>query len=160
MSLRVIALGQRLSGDDGAGMAVFDEIERQNHHFIDLKKATDASALVELLQTPLPVVIVDALLVPEERREPGRIHSLSLGDLEGRRIASVSTHGLDVGAAIELARELFPLETAPSIQLIGIELEKAGRFSNTLSPSVRAAIPSAVNKILEIALQSETIANH
>lgn len=153
MKLRLIALGQRLAGDDGAGMAIYDEIAKQSHPYIDLKTATDASSLLDLLLTPMPVLVVDALVGAETSSEPGRIHSLTLEQIATRRITTVSTHGLDILSAAALARELFPESVSPSIQLLGIEIEKAELFSEQISPPVAAAVKEALHKIDEIAKQ-------
>lgn len=156
MSLRVIALGQRLAGDDGVGMAIYDEIAKQNHNIgVDLKKAAEPSALLDLLQTGQPVLVVDALLGMGSGAKAGRLHWLSLDELSARRIATVSTHGLDVAAAAALARELFPESVSPSIRVLGIEILKAEIFSDQMSEAVAAVVPEAVRKIDEIAKQFE-----
>lgn len=142
---RVIGLGQRAAGDDGAGLAVIEALRgRGLPAGAELVEAPDASALVSLLETPGPVVVVDAVLASP----PGEVIELSLSDLAAGGPAPVSTHGLGVGQAIELARLAAPGRLSPDIRIVGVSIGRPRRQEIGLSPEVAAAVPRAVARVL------------
>jgi hypothetical protein len=72
---RVIGLGQALAGDDGVGLAVLERLGAAGvPDGVELVSARDESALLALLETPAPVVLLDAVLGgrPGEVVELGR----------------------------------------------------------------------------------------
>ncbi|XXT21311.1 hydrogenase maturation protease [Sorangium sp. So ce429] len=162
MTARVIGLGQRAAGDDAAGLAVLEALRRRGPPSgAELVEARDASALVSLLQTPAEVVIVDAVLASP----PGEVLDLSPSDLAAGAPVPVSTHGLGVGQAIELARLAAPDRLSPDIRIVGVSIGRPGprgpgrrapsgdpepRASDELglSPEVAAAVPRAVARVL------------
>lgn len=137
--LIVIGVGNRDRGDDAVGPVVCD--------LIDERGLPDVETLVfegSVLDLPLHwsptdrVVIVDAA---EPALEPGRVTEVDV--LAERLLAppALSTHTIDVGAAIELARALDRLPAALSI--IGVE-GTAFEFGAPLSPAVRRAAERVV----------------
>lgn len=143
MKPTLIALGQRLAGDDGVGLAVADRVREEAGDGVIVAAVADASNLISMLRTEGPVVVVDALCRALDPRHPGRIHILTPEDLGSKDLAAVSTHGLDVAQAIELARALYPGEVAAEIRVIGVEIERADRFREGLSPEVAGAVAEA-----------------
>lgn len=146
MSTRIIGLGQRFGGDDAAGLAVLDRLKRMPlPEGVTLAEAKDGTALVELLAGVDRALIVDALLGPGA---PGRIHHLTPAQLGKGQIAAFSTHGLDVGASIALAGMLYPETVAGEIHIVGIEIARAERYRQGLSPAVEAAVDEAADMAL------------
>jgi hydrogenase maturation protease len=144
---RVIGLGQRAGGDDGVGLAVIEALRlRGVPAGVELAAVAEASALVPLLSTAAQVVVVDAVLAAP----PGEVVELSPGDLAAGRAAAVSTHGLGVGQAIELAALTSPGGVSPDIRLVAVTIDRPGRAALELSPAVRAAVPRAVERVLAI----------
>ena len=76
---------------------------------------------------------------------PGTIRQLTVDDLESAPDA-VSCHGFGLGEALALARTLGTLP--PRLVVFGVELAQAGP-GDSLSPSVRAAIPRTVKLVME-----------
>ncbi|WP_437603102.1 hydrogenase maturation protease [Sorangium sp. So ce590] len=163
MTARVIGLGQRVAGDDAAGLAVLEALRRRGPPSgAELVEARDASALVSLLQAPATVVIVDAVLASPS----GEVIELSPSDLAAGAPVPVSTHGLGVGQAIELARLTAPDRLSPDIRIVGVSISRpcqrgSGRRApagdpepraleqaDGLSPEVAAAVPRAVARVL------------
>ncbi|KYF91531.1 hydrogenase expression/formation protein hupD [Sorangium cellulosum] len=151
MTARIIGLGQRAAGDDAAGLAVLEALRRQGlPGDAELVEARDASALVSLLQTPATVVVVDAVLASPS----GEVLDLSLSDLAAGAPVPVSTHGLGVAQAIELARIAAPDRLSPDIRIVGVSIgrpchpEPRALAELGLSPEVAAAVPRAVARVL------------
>lgn len=142
--LVVIGVGNRDRGDDAVGPIVCDLIAERGLPGVETLVFEGS-----VLDLPLHwsatdrVVIVDAA---EPARDPGRVTELDV--LAERLLAppSLSTHTIDVGAAIELARVLDRLPAALSI--IGIE-GAAFEFGAPLSPAVRHAAERVVTTLAE-----------
>ena len=144
MPARVIALGQRSAGDDGVGFAVLDRLRQGGvPPDVDLRRAEEDAALIGLLETPHPVVIVDAVL----GSPPGRVLDLAPADLAASGVRPVSTHGLGVVRAIELARVVAVGEVSPSIRIVGITIDRPARYEDGLSPRVEAAVALAAARV-------------
>lgn len=143
--MRVIGLGQRLAGDDGVGLVVAARIAERAGASIEVIEIGDATALIEALVSPGRVVIVDAVI---GGGQPGTIHVVSPEVLAGERLAAVSTHGIDVLQAIEMARILYPDAVSTDVHIVGIEIEKAEPTGEGLSPAVAGAVDYAVGVVL------------
>jgi hydrogenase maturation protease len=144
---RVIGLGQGAAGDDGVGLAVLEALARGGVPAgVELVRAAEESALVALVETPLPVVLVDAVL----GTPAGEVVTLAPEELESRGLRAVSTHGLGVPQALALARVVAGERTAPAIRIVGITIERAEPYTQALSPAVAAAVPRAVERVLAL----------
>jgi hydrogenase maturation protease len=142
---RVIALGQRAAGDDGAGPAVLARLRALGAPAgLELLEATEASALVEWVQHPGPVVIVDAALGPA----PGEVRVLDPDALDRAPLSAVSSHGLSAGGALALARSIAPGAVSTRIRVVAIGIDPPGRHGEGLSPPVEAAVAIAVEAVL------------
>lgn len=144
--VRVIALGQAAAGDDGVGLAVLDALrERGVPADVECLRAPEDVALVSLLETRAPVVLVDAVL----DAPAGRVLVLSPADLAAHGRA-VSTHGIGVAEALELARTLAPDAISPSVRVVAVTIERPVRYEPRLSAAVAAAVPHAVERVLDL----------
>lgn len=146
MTVRVIGLGQRVAGDDGVGLAVLDELERAPPPQVELCRVSDAAELVELVQTGERVVIVDAAV---GAGPPGTVQTLDAAALTDSEIAPVSTHGIGVGQALELAKVLAGGQLPPT-SLVAIAIDPPKGYATELSPAVRAAISVAVRAVHDL----------
>jgi hydrogenase maturation protease len=141
---RVIALGQGAAGDDGVGLAVLERLHTEGvPAHVELVRAAEDAALVTLLETSVPVVLVDAVL----GSPPGEVLELSPADLERLPVRPISTHGLGVAQALALARTLAPDRVAPVIRIVGVTIEKPTRYRQELSPAVAAAVARAAARV-------------
>jgi hydrogenase maturation protease len=142
----VIALGQAAAGDDGVGLAVLDELRAAPlPDDVELVRAADASALVDLLAGVRSAIVVDAVV----GEHAGAVRELAPAELAARAALPVSTHGLDVSQAIELARILHD-GAAPEVRIVGVVIERPRRLGTGLSPSAAAAVPAAAARIREL----------
>jgi len=146
MRARVIALGQSAAGDDGVGPAVLEELRLCGAgEGVELRLAAEDAALVALLDTDTPVIVVDAVL-----GEPvGEVLLLSVEDLDARG-ASLSTHGLGAARAIGLARALRPADVGPPIRIVAVTIARPRRHQVGLSAAVAAAVPLAAARVREL----------
>jgi len=97
----VIGVGHRDRADDGIGPAVVDALAHRTDQVVTLVREGDLAVLPLLWEPDDDVVIVDAIV---DSGPAGKLREI---DPEQLRSASmVSTHGLDVVDAIELARRL------------------------------------------------------
>jgi hydrogenase maturation protease len=68
-------------------------------------------------------------------------------DLVASGLRPVSTHGLGVAQAIELARAVAPDGITPSIRIVGITIDRPLRYVQALSPPVAAAVAPAAARV-------------
>lgn len=141
---RIIALGQRLAGDDAVGLAVADRLRAAGRSVLEVASALD---LVAALEAPGDVVLVDAVLADP----PGRLIVIDPDHLGRDALAAVSSHGIDVPAALALAATLYPeVAAARAVRLVGIAIGRAPRFTEGLSPPVAGAVQSAFQYIVDL----------
>lgn len=143
--VRVIGLGQAAAGDDRVGLAVIEHLRSlRAPERLELLLAPEPSALLPLLETRAPVVLVDAVLAAPA----GEVLVLEPDELEQRGFSTLSTHGLGVAQAVALARLLSPAAVSPSIRIVGVSISRPERFRQGLSPEVAAAVPHAAEQVL------------
>jgi hydrogenase maturation protease len=151
--VRVIGLGQAAAGDDQVGFAVLEHLRSLGvHERLELLQVAEPSALLPLLETPVPVVLVDAVLAAP----PGEVLMLELDELAQRGLSTLSTHGLGVAQAVSLARLLSPSGVSPSIRIVGVSISRPERFRQGLSAEVAAAVPLAAERILRTVAPGDT----
>jgi len=97
----VIGVGHRDRADDGIGPAVVDALAHRTAQVVTLVREGDLAVLPLLWEAADDVVIVDAIA---DRGAVGDLCAIDPDEL--RSAAAVSTHGIDVVDAIELARRL------------------------------------------------------
>ncbi|BCB89565.1 hydrogenase maturation protease [Phytohabitans suffuscus] len=100
----VVGIGNEFRRDDGVGPAVVARLRGQDLPGVRIADCDgETGRLLELWRDADVVIVVDAVRV--EHPWPGRIHRRSLRHpaVAGR---PASSHGSDLGAAVELARTL------------------------------------------------------
>ncbi len=147
MAARIIGIGQEWAGDDGVGIAVIRklrELETQS----DLVELDEPARLIDLLSDGAdPVVLVDALL---DNGPAGRVLLIDSHRRDPRSQHLLSTHGLGVMEAIELARILHPDRVARRIFIVAVSVQETSRRGSGLSAAVDAAIPHAAAQALKL----------
>ena len=149
MTIRVIGIGRRTGGDDGAGPAVIEYLRKQAElPNFELLEVGEPSALIPLLEDSARVIIVDAAL---GAGAPGSVCVVRPEDLDTCPFSSLSTHGMSVGQAIALARVLAPEKVCQNIYLVAISAQKSHGVVLGLSAEVSAAIISAAETARKLA---------
>jgi hydrogenase maturation protease len=144
--IRVIGMGQRVAGDDGAGLAALAALRAGGVPAgVELVVASDGSALIEQLDTSAEVILVDAALAPP----PGRVLVLTPAQLAQVAGKPLSSHGLDAVQALALASVLLP-DLPRRIRIVAITIAAPQPFQVGLTEPVAAAVPQAVQRVLEL----------
>jgi hydrogenase maturation protease len=147
LNARIIGIGQPWAGDDGAGLAVIRHL-RGLARQLDLVEMEDASRLLELLIDGAdPVVIVDAAM---DDGTAGRIVAVDAQRHGWSPLHLLSTHGVGVMQAIELARIAYPDRVARQIFVLAITIAQASPDGGDLSEAVQAAVPRAAAQALQL----------
>ncbi|MFB7616818.1 hydrogenase maturation protease [Kitasatospora sp. NPDC056181] len=148
--IAVIGVGNEYRHDDGVGWAVVARLaERAEQH--PLPGGTvlrvcdgDPARLITLWEGAELAIVVDAAHAHPGR--PGRVHRLAL---ESDRLTpaggTTSSHGLGLGEAVELARELDRLP--PRLVVYAVE-GADGSLGTGLSAAVAAAVAPLAERIV------------
>ncbi|MDF2092175.1 hydrogenase maturation protease [Knoellia sp. 3-2P3] len=145
----VVGLGSPDRGDDAVGVVVARAVAARHLPGVDVVAHEDPTDLVELWSGRELALVVDAV---RSGAEPGAVVVLETG-ASGERLPESAwgrtgrggTHAFGLAAAVELARALRRLPDR--VVLVGVE---AASFDHraTLSPTVAAAVPTAVERVL------------
>ncbi len=149
MKTLVLGLGNPLLRDDGIGLHVARELEKQFADDPAVEVGEDYWGGLRLMERMIGydrVIIIDAILAGGE---PGTIHLLTPDDIPTQRSASV--HDVNLPTALEFGRHAgASLPTASDITLIGIEAGDVQTFDETLSPALKLIVPHAVDHVLNV----------
>ena len=141
----MIGVGNRLRGDDAAGLAVVELLRGKLPASVDLlEREGEPTSLIAAFDRGGTVWVVDAV---SSGSAAGTVHRIDVttGEVPARFFRT-STHHLGLGEAIELARAVgsFP------DQLIVFGIEAAGfDLGHGLTPEVSRAVDQAATAILE-----------
>ena len=133
----VVGLGNRLCGDDAAGLDVARLVAARAPKVDSIELEREPSDLLGLWPGYEAAIVIDAVV----GGEPGRIHRFDGGQgLTASFRAGHSTHSLGLAEVIELARELDRLPDR--VTVVGIE---GSRFA--LGATMSAAVGTAVETV-------------
>ena len=142
----VLGIGNPLCRDDGIGIRIAAEMQRQNKYggirVVDGGSAPDLFALLDGDVTQL--IIVDAL---RGGGQPGDIYRLDLREENIADGTSASLHGMGVLDSLKLMSQLG--RQLPQVTVIGIEPADVSHGLQ-LSPVIEAMLPAII-----IAVESE-----
>lgn len=149
MRTLVLGLGNPILTDDGVGITVAREAAarcaREDVTFAEA--SVGGLRLLEVISGYDRVIIVDAIQTPGGR--PGDLCRLRAGNPLGSLHAG-SSHDLSLAGALALGRALkVPLPEDAAIAIVAVEVEDVLTFSEACTPQVQAAIPRAVQMVLE-----------
>ncbi len=141
----VIAVGNPLRADDGAGVAVLRRLAGRVPAGVRLVElGGEPAELLDAWEGLGAVIVVDAL---RGGGVPGTVRRFDASsDPLPARCASASTHGLGVGEALELGRALGRLPGR--VVIVGIEVADGHTVGGELSRPVQDAIEDAVARVL------------
>jgi hydrogenase maturation protease len=148
MRTLVIGLGNPLVSDDSVGLRVAAELKVLLAECPDVEVAEDYWGGLRLMERMIGfdrAIVVDAI---RTGAEPGTLHYLTPNDLPTQKSASM--HDVDLPTALEFGRCAGAhLPRVEDIRLLGIEAEDIVNFSEQCTAKVRAAIPRAVQVVLD-----------
>ncbi len=138
----VIGVGHRNRADDGIGPAVVDALSHRTDRVTTVVREGDLAVLPMLWERDDDVVIVDASLAKPER--VGELHEIDSDHLLSS--LGLSTHGLNVADAIQLAERI---GRAPArLRVVGIGARDFGHGS--MSPRLHARVDELVDELLAL----------
>jgi hydrogenase maturation protease len=156
MKTLVIGLGNPILGDDGVGWKVAEEVSSVISYqssvdgdTIEVDTAAQGGlSLMERLIGYERVIIVDSM---ETGNSPvGSVSVFPLASLPDPMAGhSASTHDATLMTALRTAEQL-GTDIPKQVDIVAIEAENVYDFSEELSPTVAAAVPLAVLKVVEL----------
>jgi hydrogenase maturation protease len=151
MRIVVIGVGNSYRTDDGVGPAVVELLERRHVEGVVLARSLgEATELIDRWTGADLAILVDAVLA--DPAHPGRVHRLVVHRPPAERGRAASSHGMDLGEAVELARVLDRLPG--ELVLYAVEVDRVG-YGEGLTPAVaEAAERLAENIAVEVAART------
>lgn len=148
MKTLVIGLGNPILKDDSIGLKVVKELAAELEGRKNVTVGEDYWGGLRLMERMIgydQAIVVDAM---PPGGEPGKISVLTPGSFPTQK--SASAHDVNLPTALELGRKAGAhLPETKNIVLIGIEAEDVLNFGEECTPAVRAALPRAVDMVLE-----------
>jgi hydrogenase maturation protease len=160
VKLLVIGLGNPILGDDGVGWRIAETLQSHPHLPDNVEidyLAVGGISLMERLVGYNQAILIDAIVT--HQHPIGTVLSLNLNDLPDRDIGHLgSPHDTTIQDALKMGRQL-GAHLPSHIDLVVVESQNIYDFSQELSPPVAAAIPQAVDRVLEL-LGSQSEISH
>ncbi len=147
----VIGIGSPLISDDAIGIRVAEAIMRLDLPDVDVEEASVSGLdLIEKMMDYKRVVVVDAIVSHDD--PPGTVTVLR-PDAFSSTVHGVNPHETNIATALELGRMLEPERFPKQIFFVAVEALNTIDISEEMTPPVKAALPVAVEKVLEILRQ-------
>jgi len=140
----IIGIGQLAGGDDGVGIVVARALAARG---FETRESADASVVLSLLAGERRVVLVDAVV---GGGAPGSVLRLTAEAL-GSGPRPLSSHGLGVAEALELAATLYGTPIGERVEIVGVAIAPPAGSVVGLSPAVAAAVEPAAALALALA---------
>jgi hydrogenase maturation protease len=149
MRTLIIGLGNPLITDDSVGLRVVEALKSELADRTDVEVSEDYWGGLRLMERMIGydrAIVVDAI---QTGAAPGTIHQLTPDGIATQR--SASAHDVNLSTALEFGRQAGAhLPRNGDIMLVGIEAEDILNFGEHCTPAVQAAIPRAVESVLNI----------
>ncbi|GAA0717213.1 hydrogenase maturation protease [Dactylosporangium roseum] len=151
----VIGIGNPYRRDDGVGPAVIQRLRGAGLTGATLAESDgDVGTLITLWERRRLAVVVDAVYGHHGR--PGRVHRHVMAGRPGGPARGTSSHTVDLGEAVALARELGRLPGR--MVVLGVEVADVG-YGLGLTPAVATAVERVVEQVVEtVAAEVRSIA--
>lgn len=149
MRILVLGLGNPLITDDSVGLRVVEQLKPLLANRPDVEVSEDYWGGLRLMERMIGfdrAIVVDAI---QTGAPPGTIHRLCPDGIATQR--SASAHDVNLSTALIFGRQAgASLPDNENIELVGIEAEDTLNFGERCTPAVEAAIPQAVQVVMEI----------
>lgn len=148
MKTLILGLGNPILTDDGVGIQVARALRERLPADPDVtveEASIGGLRLMEVVSGYNRVILVDAIQTPTG--QVGDVTRLEL-DAFCSTLHADCSHDMDLFTALELGRQL-GMPMPEQVAIIAIEVEDVISFGERCTPRVEAAIPKAVDAVLE-----------
>jgi hydrogenase maturation protease len=149
MKILILGLGNSVVTDDSVGLRVVQQLQPLLADRPEIEVAEDCWGGLRLMERMIGfdrAIVIDAICTGSP---PGTIHLLNADGIATQR--SASAHDVNLATALELGRRVDAhLPQNEHIRIVGIEAEDILTFGEQCTPAVEAAIPRAVETVLQI----------
>ena len=160
MKTLIIGLGNPILGDDGVGWVVAEKVQAALSHpqsaipdpqSVEVDCASlGGLSLMERLTGSERVILVDAIFTGKQ--PVGTVRRFLLDELPDLSAGhSASAHDTSLRNALQVGRDMHvPLPEDENVIIVTVEAEAVYDFSQELSPAVAAAVPLALQQVLDL----------
>jgi hydrogenase maturation protease len=149
--IHIICYGNLFMGDDGYGIHVYNRLSKQK--LSEQAKVFDAGTSgirsLPYYENCDIVYIIDAINYIQEE---GKIHTLTISDLQNSTDRTYSNHLAGVNEIIDLIYKVPLMDSIPEIVFLGTEIKKINRFTERLSYPIQRAVIKTV-QLLELVVE-------
>lgn len=155
----VIGLGNPILGDDGVGWRIAEQVEnavKSERNLIGRKIEFDylslgGLSLMERMVGYTRVLVVDSILTGSKPK--GTIYSLPLSRLPDFSAGhTTAIHDTSLATALEVGRRM-GLVLPDDVWVVAVEAEVVFEFSEKMTHAVEAAVPLAVELVIDLLKQ-------
>jgi len=152
MKTLVIGLGNPILGDDGVGWRVAEEVTRRLPDGSEVQVdcfSLGGLSLMERLTGYERVILIDSIFTGKQ--PIGTVSRFALSDLPDLNAGhTASAHDTSLRNALNVGRSMkIPLPDDKQVLVVAVEAENVYDFSEDLSAPVEAAVPAAIQAVLE-----------
>ncbi|MGB2820745.1 MAG: hydrogenase maturation protease [Phycisphaerae bacterium] len=142
----LLALGNDILGDDGAGLAAARALREEFADEVDVVESGEAGlALLDMMAGYKCVLLLDTITTGEH--SPGTVLELSREDFD--KAVGPSPHYAGLPEVLELARRM-DIDFPGEISILALEIEQPLDFRETLTPPIEKALPAYVERSRQI----------
>jgi hydrogenase maturation protease len=147
----VIGLGNPILGDDGVGWQIAQQLQQRSDFPSGIEVdylSLGGLSLMERLIGYERAILIDSIVT--DNHPIGTLACFSLDQLPNRTIGhTYSAHDTTLQNALRIGQDL-GAQLPKEIVVVAVEAQKVYDFSEQLSPEVAAAIPNAVQMIIDL----------
>jgi hydrogenase maturation protease len=147
----VIGLGNPILGDDGVGWQIAQQLQQRSDFPSGIEVdylSLGGLSLMERLIGYERAILIDSIV--SDNHPIGTLSCFSLDQLPNRTIGhTYSAHDTTLQNALRIGQDL-GAQLPKEIVVVAVEARKVYDFSEQLSPDVAAAIPNAVQMIIDL----------
>lgn len=145
----ILGLGNDMLTDDSVGLQIAHEVRARlagNPNIDVIDTCEMGLSLLDFMEGYGHVLIVDS--VQTGQTPPGFLHEIDTHELKA--LPEMSPHFLGVGEVLSLGRAL-GLRVPETVRILAIEVADPFTVSTSITPAVRQALPSIIDRVLACA---------
>ena len=151
MKTIVVGLGNPILGDDGVGWQIARQVQLRSEFPLDVDVdclSVGGISLMERLIGYDRAILIDSFVT--NKNPVGTLFCFSLDELPNQALGHIfSAHDTTLQNALKVGQELGAL-LPKEITVVAVEAQDVYDFSEQLTPAVAAAVPTAIQAILDL----------